>query len=45
MLFSENFISSVKGPSHFNMLEGKLWYSKTLTKNVKVAKMVQFIKI
>ena len=26
------------------MLEFKLWYNKTETKNVKVAKMVEFIK-
>ena len=26
------------------MLEAKLWHNKTETKNVKVAKMVQFVK-
>ena len=30
ILFSEN----VKEPSHFNMLESKLWYNKTEIKNV-----------
>ena len=38
ILFSENFISKVKEPSHFNMLEFKLWLSKTETKNVKDCK-------
>ena len=40
ILFSEN----VKEPSHFSILESKLWHNKTETKNVKVAKMVEFIK-
>ena len=34
----------VKEPSHFNMLESKLWHSETETKNVKGVKMVGFIK-
>ena len=29
MLLSENFISQVKEPSHFSMLETKLWHNKT----------------
>ena len=44
MLLSENFISQVKEPSHFSMLETKLWHNKTEIKNVKVAKMMEFIK-
>ena len=44
MLLSENFISQVKEPSHFIMLETKLWHNKTEIKNVKVAKMMEFIK-
>ena len=32
-----------KEPSHFSMLRSKLWYNKTETKNIKVAKMVEFI--
>ena len=32
-----------KEPSHSSMLEAKLWHNKTETKNVKVAKMVEFI--
>ena len=38
--FSQDFISYVKEPSHFSMLEAKLWHNKTETKNVKVVKMV-----
>ena len=44
IMFSENFISKVKEPSHFSMLESKLWHSKTVTKNVAGAKMVKFTK-
>ena len=39
-----SFISQVKEPSHFSMLETKLWHNKTEIKNVKVAKMMEFIK-
>ena len=45
IVFSENFISYVKEPSHFRILEAKLWHSKTETKNLKVTMMVEFIKI
>ena len=34
----------VKEPSHFSMLEAKLWHNETEIKNVKVAKIVEFIK-
>ena len=34
----------VKDPSHFSMLVTKLWHGKTESKNVKAAKMVEFIK-
>ena len=44
ILFSKSLISFVKEPSHFSMLEAKLWYNKAETKSVKVAKMVKFIK-
>ena len=37
-------IPAHKEPSHFSMLESKLWHNKTEIKNVKVAKMVEFIK-
>ena len=30
--------------SHFSMIESKLWHSKTEIKNVKVVKIVDFIK-
>ena len=38
--FSENFIHEVKEPSHFSMLESKLWHSETENKNVKGLKIV-----
>ena len=44
ILISEAFVSEVKKPSHFSMLEVKLWHNKTETKNVKLAKMIEFIK-
>ena len=44
ILFSENFISYAKEPSHFSILEAKLWHSTTETRNVKVTKMMKFIK-
>ena len=34
----------VKEPSHFSMLESKLWHNKAETENVKPAKIVEFIK-
>ena len=44
MLFSENVISYLKQPSHFSMLESKLWHNKTEISSLNVAKMVEFIK-
>ena len=44
ILISEAFVSEVKKPSHFSMLEVKLWHNKTETKNVNLAKMMEFIK-
>ena len=37
-------VNYVKEPSHFSMLEAKLWHTKTETNNAKVARMVEFIK-
>ena len=44
ILFSENFISKVKEPSHFFMSTSKLWHNKTENKNLKVEKMVEFFQ-
>ena len=44
ILISENIIKYVKEPSHFSMLEAKLWHNKTEIKTVKVSKMVGFIR-
>ena len=42
-LFQHTILFS-KESSYFRMLESKLWHNKTETKNVKVAKMVEFIE-
>ena len=44
IIFSENFMSYVKEPTHFSMSEAKLWHNKAEAECVKVAKMVEFIK-
>ena len=44
ILCYKNFISQVKRPSSFSMLKTAACYIKTKNKNVKVTKMVEFIK-
>ena len=31
-------------PSHYSMLEAKLWHKKTETNDIKVTKILEFIK-
>ena len=44
ILFRENFIGQVKELLLLSTPEPKLWYSKTVNKNVEGAKMMEFIK-